>query len=222
MYIGNARLTTKEWISPRTLILELELESEQTFIPGQFFTFFFQREGKKIPRSYSILGMEGKKLTLCIKLVEQGVASEVFEAAKLGDEFSLRGPFGRFVYQEDENPNVFLIATDTGIVPFHAMLEQGEILKKNVTLLFGSRNQEEIYFREQYEELAKKDNFTFLPTLTREEWDGLQGRVQKHLPEWAIFTTFYICGRKEMVLEVVDLLKKKGVADKHIHIERYD
>ena len=61
-----------------------------------------------------------------------------------------------------------------------------------------------------------------MPTLTREEWDGLTGRVQKHLPEWTMSTTFYVCGRKEMVLEVVEMLKSKGVQSEHIKIERYD
>lgn len=222
MYAGNARLIEKTWISSRTLIMKFQLDEELQFIPGQFFTFFFEVEGKKKPRSYSILELNGQELVLCVKLVDDGLASAEFEKAEVGDNFSIRGPFGNFTYQEDSNLNVMFIATDTGIVPFHAMIKNGEVLKKNTILLFGSRNQEEIYFREEYEELAKTDNFTFLPTLTREEWNGLQGRVQKHLPEWVEHTTYYICGRKEMVQEVTAILKDRGVKNQFIKIEGYD
>ena len=222
MYAGNARLEKITWLSKRTLELELTLDEQLSFEPGQFFTFFFEKDGRKIPRSYSILRLEGKTLTLCIKLVDGGVASEEFEKAKVGQDFFIRGPFGRFVYEEDKNPNVMFIATDTGIVPFHAMIEEGKVLEKNTILLFGSRNKEELYYKDVYEKLHEQDNFTFLPTLTREDWDGLTGRVQKHLPEVTAHTTFYVCGRKEMVQEVTAILKERGTPDTCIKIERYD
>lgn len=222
MYVGPATLTEKTWISSRTLILKLELEEEVNFIPGQFFTFFFTVEGKKKPRSYSILEMNGKELVLCIKLVDDGLASKEFEKAKISDIYQVRGPFGQFIYRPDDNEKIWLIATDTGIVPFHAMIQQGDVLQKDITLLFGSRNQEEIYFREEYERLTQNGNFIFLPTLTREDWPGLKGRVQTHLPNHVSDTTFYVCGRKEMVLEVTQILKNRGATDDQIRIERYD
>jgi NAD(P)H-flavin reductase len=222
MYAGKATLSMKEWISSRTLLLSLTLDEELTFVPGQFFTFIFQGAERKIPRSYSILRVEGKELILCIKLVDGGVASERFEKAEVGKEFTLRGPFGQFIYEEDENEKVMFIATDTGIVPFHAMIQEGTVLNKDTTLLFGSRNTEEIYFKEIYEDLHRKNKLTFLPTLTRQNWDGLIGRVQMHLPEDVNNTTFYICGRKEMVQEVTAILKERGAQDTNIKIERYD
>jgi NAD(P)H-flavin reductase len=53
-------------------------------------------------------------------------------------------------------------------------------------LLFGARRESDIYYREEFEQLAAKHaNFHFLPTLSRAEaeWKGLRGYVQEHLPE---------------------------------------
>ena len=64
-------------------------------------------------------------------------------------------------------------------------------------------------------------NFTYKPTLTREEWDGLMGRVTKHLPESTKNKTFYICGLKELVLDSKAALENLGVAKENLKFERY-
>lgn len=222
MYAGTATLVSKETLSDRTVNLTFTLEEELDYTPGQFITFFLERDGKKLPRSYSILKTEGKNVVLCTKLVEGGVASEVFLAANPGEEFFVRGAFGNFVYKEDNNPHVWFIATDTGVVPFYNIIMHTDACEKNATLLFGARNTSELYFNDEFVSLEVQGKLNYLPTLTREDWDGLTGRVQTHLPADCSETTFYICGRKEMVLETVQALKEKGVPDENIKVERYD
>jgi len=51
-------------------------------------------------------------------------------------------------------------------------------------LLFGTRYEQDIYYRDEFERLAAEHpNFHFLPTLSRgsAEWKGLRGYVQEHV-----------------------------------------
>ncbi len=97
-----------------------------------------------------------------------------------------------------------------------------------VTLLFGTRYEQGLLYRAEFEALAESwPGFTYIPTLTRPSngWQGRQGRVQAHLEEALANRTgldVYICGLKEMVEEVRTLLKARGFDRKQIIAERYD
>lgn len=225
MELLKATLINKSTMSTRALYLTFKLDKKIDYVPGQFLTFFLEKDGKKFPRSYSLstpcIGLD--EVSFGVKLVKDGVASSIFSNSKVGDSFTARGPFGEFVFDEaDSNKNVVFIATDTGVMPFYAMLQACKVTKPT-QLLFGARNEDELYCRGFFEKLQRDNElFTYLPTLTRQEWTGLMGRVQEHLPQNCKDTTFYICGRKEMVLETIKLLEEKGVSKENIKFERYD
>ena len=55
---------------------------------------------------------------------------------------------------------------------------------KEIWLVYGTRYESDIYYREEFEALARrKPNFHYLPTLSRadESWSGLRGYVQDHV-----------------------------------------
>ena len=55
---------------------------------------------------------------------------------------------------------------------------------KEIWLVYGTRYESDIYYREEFEALAeRKPNFHYLPTLSRaeESWGGLRGYVQDHV-----------------------------------------
>jgi NAD(P)H-flavin reductase len=95
-------------------------------------------------------------------------------------------------------------------------------------LLFGARREEDLYYRQEFEQLAAKHaNFHFLPTLSRAipEWKGLRGYVQQHLGEIVGMRTdmdAYICGLDKMVTANRELLKGLGWDRKSIRYEKYD
>ena len=94
--------------------------------------------------------------------------------------------------------------------------------QKRCTLIFGVRSKEDLFLHQELQELAEKHlHFRYIPTLSRDAWEGSMGRVQAHLPENMQEKTFYICGLKEMVLETQALLISKGVAKEKIRVERY-
>jgi CDP-4-dehydro-6-deoxyglucose reductase len=101
-------------------------------------------------------------------------------------------------------------------------------LAKQLTLLFGVRYRNSIYYGDEFEALAKRhSNFRFWPTLSRPEssWSGRTGHVQTHLLE-ALGDRrdldVYICGLKAMVDDVRGILKGLGFDRKQIIFEKYD
>jgi CDP-4-dehydro-6-deoxyglucose reductase len=148
---------------------------------------------------------------------------------KPGDSVEMTDPLGFFVVRNPAKDAIF-VATGTGIAPFRSMAPEylSHPEAKQLTLIFGVRHEQNIYYRDDFEALAKEhSNFHFLPTLSRAEpsWLGRTGHVQLHLFE-AIGDRrdldVYICGLKAMVDDVRAILKGIGFDRKQIIFEKYD
>lgn len=198
-----------------------------SFQAGQFITLRIDKENESRLKSYSILNPPSKqgKVDLCIKLVEGGFASEILKKAKKDDIFQIKGPFGHFVFDEkDNNGECWLIGGGTGVAPLYSMLMEHLVHHKvkKFVLVFSVKEKKDLFLHNEFQKLEKKyANFIYLPTLTREKWEGATGRVQEHLPASLENKTFYICGLKELVMETKEHLIKKGVKAEHIKYERY-
>jgi ferredoxin-NADP reductase len=151
---------------------------------------------------------------------------------KEGDEIRCQGPFGDFILRPPMRDSIF-IATGTGVAPLRSMLhwllaDDSRHQGKHLWLLFGSREEKNIYYHDEFLNLAgQRSNFHYLPTLSRgsSEWPGLRGYVQEHLPEIAhgrLDMKAYICGLNKMVDANRELLKSLGWDRKSINYEKYD
>ncbi len=228
----KARLVESHEIAPlvRHFVFEVPEVERLQFKAGQFVSFSEMLGGKKIIRPYSIASLpDGNRFELCLNLVEEGIFSPFLFALQPGDAVEMGAPLGFFVIRNPEKEAVF-IATGTGIAPFRSMapdyLSRPEA--RQLTLLFGIRYENSIYYRNDFESLARRhSNFRFWPTLSRPEssWTGRTGHVQTHLLE-AIGDRrdldIYICGLKAMVDDVRGILKAMGFDRKQIIFEKYD
>jgi NAD(P)H-flavin reductase len=174
-----------------------------------------------------------------------------------GGTIRIHGPHGHFTPRERMTDSI-LVATGTGIAPLRGFTQwlfpkEGPDRSngKEIWLVYGTRHESELYYREEFEALAEKHkNFHYLPTLSRaaESWTGLRGYVQDHverivearaarlgqgLPvpelEPAMQTVdvhfdvyAYVCGLNHMVSGVRALLTEFGWHRKQIVFERYD
>jgi ferredoxin-NADP reductase len=200
------------------------------FKAGQFVSFTEMLGGKKITRPYSIASLpDGNQFELCLNRVQEGIFSPHLFEMKPGDSVEMSAPLGFFVVRNPTKEALF-IATGTGIAPFRAMAPDylSHPQAQQLTLLFGVRYENSIYYGNEFEELARQHpNFRFWPTLSRPEssWNGRSGHVQIHLLE-AIGDRrdldIYICGLKAMVDDVRAILKGLGFDRKQIIFEKYD
>ena len=214
----------------RHFVFEVPGIEQLHFKPGQFVSFNETLKGKKITRPYSIVSLpDGNRFELCLNLVPQGVFTPHLFDMQPGDSIEMSAPLGFFVVRDPAKEAVF-IATGTGIAPFRAMTPDylSHPNANQLTLIFGVRHEHTIYYRDDFEALARsRPNFRFWPTLSRAEssWMGRTGHVQAHLVE-AIGDRrdldIYICGLKTMVDDVRAILKGLGFDRKQIIFEKYD
>lgn len=225
--------TRRFWIQ----VPELEVFD---FTPGQFVTLDLPIHDKpnKRWRSYSIASWpDGSNIfELLIVLMPTGLGSTyMFEQVQVGSELLLRGAQGVFTLPPVIEKDLFFICTGTGIAPFRSMLhhiKDHNIPHRNIYLIFGTRSQKDLLYPEELKSLQDQiSDFQYIPTLSREQWEGCCGYVHPvyqnlieqrkadngTLPE----ALFYLCGWKQMVDEAKQSILQLGYDKKDIHLELY-
>ncbi len=206
------------------------------FKPGQFMTFdlpIHEKRHRRL-RSYSIASYpDGSNvLEFVIVLLEGGAGSTyLFNEVELGSELTLRGPLGVFTLPETLDPSkeICFICTGTGVAPFRSMLQDirnRAIPYPPMRLIFGTRYEEGILYREEMEQLTKElTDFNYHITLSRaENWDGEKGYVHplyERLYANNKEVIFYLCGWNVMLDEAKQRLLKMGFDKKQIRYESY-
>ena len=215
------------------------------FLPGQFVTLDLPIHEKpnKRWRSYSIASWpDGSNIfELCIVLLDDGAGTNyLFNEIKEGSEITLRGPIGVFTLHEEQlEHDLFLICTGTGIAPFRSMLHYiklHNIPHKNVYLLFGCRTKADLLYFDELKSLSDSmPNIHYLPTLSRENWEGRIGYVHNIYEEICkanMITdangetqlqtaNFYLCGWKNMIDEARHRILELGYDRRNVHQELY-
>lgn len=210
------------------------------FIPGQFVTLDLPIHEKlnKRWRSYSISSWpDGTNVfELVIVLMEGGVGSKyLFENISEGSEIIFRGPQGVFTLPETIDKDLYFISTGTGIAPFRSMVHNimnQKIPHKNIYLIFGTRTKADLLYYDELKRLEQEvPSFQYIPTLSREKWEGCCGYVHEiyenivhskmngsgQLPP----SSFYLCGWKNMIDEAKQRIQGLGYDRKAIHQELY-
>ncbi len=202
------------------------------FKPGQFVTLDLPIHEKpnKRWRSYSIASWpDGSNVfELVIVLDKQGAGTPFLFDLKVGDELTLRGPQGVFTLKEQLEHDLFLICTGTGIAPFRSMvhhIKNNNILHKNIYLIFGCRTKDTLLYYEELKALEKEmTGFRYIPTLSREQWEGATGYVHAVYQELCAErqpADFLLCGWRGMIDEAKKTITEMGYDRKSIHQEIY-
>ena len=175
--------------------------------------------------------LDDKTVSLCVRKLEyedpetgehvEGVCSSFLCNLNPGDDVAIMGPVGKeMLLPDDEDANVIMIATGTGIAPFRAylwrMFLEGDKnpdynYKGKAWLFFGIPKTENILYKEQLEKMAQEhpDNFRMDYAISREQKNPeggrmyIQHRIAEHADElWEMMqnpkTHTYICGLKGM------------------------
>ena len=226
-------------LSPGTRQFDLIVMGEDRtfdFIPGQFITLDLPVSDKRRDRwrSYSIANEPNDKnlIELCIVRSPEGPGTRyLFEEIKTGSEITFKGPDGGFIIPGDLTKEIVMICTGTGVAPFRSMIRhimQNNMPFRSIHLIFGTRRQEDILYREEFEQYAKENPcFRYSVALSREEVKGFHhGYVHGiYMEEYSKNTPdryFYICGWSKMIDEAIENLILKSKYDKtQIRYELY-
>ena len=233
------RIENETYNTKRFWIQIPELESFD-FIPGQFVTLDLPIHEKvnKRWRSYSIASWpDGTNVfELLIVFLEGGAGTTyLFNEVTVGSELTLRGALGVFTLPEVLDKDIYMICTGTGIAPFRSMLHhinRNNTPHGDIYLIFGTRKQQDLLYFDELKALQEQiPQFHFVPTLSREKWEGCCGYVhaayeerimqKKNKTETLPPALFYLCGWKAMVDEAKHKLLDMGYDKKAIHLELY-
>jgi CDP-4-dehydro-6-deoxyglucose reductase len=213
--------------------VELPETPHFNFIPGQFVTLDLpiSEQRNKRWRSYSIASMpDGTNIIeLLIVHMEKGVGSSyIFEELKVGSKLTLRGPQGVFVLPKNLDKDLFLICTGTGIAPFRSMVQyihHHRIPFHKIYLLFGTRTQSDLLYEEEMTMLEQQmPGFKYIPTLSRELWEGHRGYVHPIYEELCKNlqpATFMLCGWRKMIDEGRERIIAIGYDKRDVDVELY-
>lgn len=231
---GKVIRIENETYNTRRYWIEVSELDKFDFVPGQFVTLDLPIHEKpnKRWRSYSIASWpDGTNVfELLIVLLEDGAGTPwIFKNIEVGSDFTLRGPQGVFIlHEENLQRDLFLISTGTGIAPFRSMTQHIKLHNtrhENIYMLFGCRTQKDLLYYDELKQLETElSNFHFLPTLSREDWEGKKGYVHALYEELCANkqpASFFLCGWKAMIDEAKKRIQDLGYDRKAIHQELY-
>jgi ferredoxin/flavodoxin---NADP+ reductase len=185
------------------------------FLPGQVLKIAINYNHP--PRIYSICsGNRENEVRILFNIKDDGFLTPKLAAMIPGDKILVSKPYGSFL---GTNEKAWWIATGTGIAPFYSMLKSG--LSANKKLIHGVRYLNQFYFED---ELESELNENYVRCCSGESsCNTIPGRVTDYLNEIEILpdVKYYICGQALMVVEVRDLLIKKGIRFENIMAEIY-
>jgi ferredoxin-NADP reductase len=200
--------------------------------PGQFLTFSFLFDGKKVVRSYSICSSPARSgyVEITTKRVNQGCVSLFLnDRASDGMTVEAHGPFGKFYFDESKHDDVVLIAAGSGITPMMAMLRYIDdlCLHTKVTLLYCVRASSDIMFESELAQLRSRQKLQYHVALSQphDGWLGRRGHLDRDFIEDTVqdlkSLDFFLCGPSPFMETARAILMGLGVPQAKIMQESF-
>lgn len=139
---------------------------------GQYITLFFNINGRKYARAYSLSSSPSinSYLEVTVKRIPRGIVSNyINNELKIGDIVEVSEPMGNFVIDNSNlSGTIYLWAAGSGITPLYSIIN--ELLNtqsgKSIYLVYGNKNTESTIFynqlkflNERYPSIFKMTNF---------------------------------------------------------------
>ncbi|HEX7667329.1 MAG TPA: FAD-dependent oxidoreductase [Polyangiaceae bacterium] len=235
----HAKLVATRTLSPTVRELTIEVAPNPdgtafTYEAGQYVNLFVPTAGLTMKRAYSIAsgpGIRGEnRFDIAVTKTSSGQASDSLHVHAIDAAYEVEGPKGGFVRRHPDKPALF-IGAGTGLAPLRAMIQ--DALKSpspaDIRLLFGARDESHMLWSDDVATWQASGKVTVDHSLSRssEGWKGLRGYVQAHavLQYETMAKTLapdvFVCGRTDMVTDVLAALEKHGVDSASIYAESY-
>lgn len=204
----------------RTFVFEA---GDTTWIAGQHDTFVLEQAGADKTanrRWFTIASAPSEKQVWISTRMSDSPFKQALAHLQPGDTIEAQGVVGKFVWEEDTDEPVTLVAGGIGITPFRSFLLERAARGKplNATLLYFNRD-EAIAYRDLFDRLAKEHpefqvRYLINEPITAEKIDELTPLSAQ--------TMVFLSGPKAMVDNVGNALKARGVPLKQDWFPGYD
>jgi phenol hydroxylase P5 protein len=171
------------------------------------------------------------ELEINVRIIPGGPGTAyLHETLKVGDAMRISGPYGRFFVRNSLNAPILFIAGGSGLSSPRSMildlLSQGS--SQPITLVYGQRNHAELYYDDEFKELAAKHaNFNYIPALSEDAsgFDGIKGFVheaaQQHFNGDFSGHKAYLCGPPAMIEACLGTLMQGRLYERDIYAEKF-
>ena len=245
MSVKYFHLTVKEIIEEtpdtKTISFWHPVHNTIPYKAGQFLTLMPVIDGQKVRRSYSMSSSPNKdaSIAVSIKRVANGLVSNYLcDNLKVGDALEIMEPMGHFIIEPNPNKErtIVLFGGGSGITPLMSILKSVLPVEKKtkVYLVYGSRDEDSIIFKnqlaeleQQYEGRLRVMHVLSKPTYT---WTGYKTRINQASAvtflkqDFAIdiaSAEYYLCGPEGMMDSVTKALNIFNVPAENIHQEHF-
>jgi len=214
---------------------------EHSGMAGQYSEVLVKQVGNS--RSYSFAKAPENEnpgeLSFFIRNVPKGRFSKwLFDGDPTGQKLEVNTPFGSFYYRDGKGTMV-CIAGGSGMSAVKAILEKAAIdqVERDAVFLFGARTQQDIYGKEELEEIKKKWNpnykfeYTYVLNMEPEDsnWNGARGMVTDYLKSDYIEKNKlkmkdcqgYLCGPPPMIDAAIKEFTSEGMPNNEIYFDKF-
>jgi ferredoxin-NADP reductase len=214
---------TQQTHDTKTLRFQVPKERRFRAKAGQFLSFQWTIDGRRITRSYTISSSPtyNDYVEITPKRLENGCVSAFLnDRAKPGLSVQATGPYGRFYFNETLHKSIVLIAAGSGITPMISMLRYIDDRKMStpVTLLYCARTAADIIFQNELARLRQSlPNFKYEVCLSRPDptWSGQSGHLTREFVSQHVIDpsslTFFLCGPQGFMINARQILLDLGV-----------
>ena len=156
-----------------------------------------------------------------------GQLTEALHSLQVGDEITVRGPYGNHFPVEDalKGKDLLFIAGGIGLAPLHSVINYCRHYRDRygkIDIVYGSRSKEDLVDFPEIENVwCQEDGINVHLTIDREqpEWDGHVGFVPNYVKELGFTTdkTVVMCGPPIMIKFTLAGLMELGFAREQVY-----
>lgn len=221
VYTGHVmnqfQLISVEPLTASSVLLTMQAKRPKDalrFYPGQYAAIGFKKAGRPSPvRCFSVITVPERPDVLQFGMRIEGNFTQTAARLTPGTKVFIRGPFGNFVVDEQQDRNLVMLAGGIGITPFVSMIRAATHYRspKPMVLLYSCRSQNDIPFYDEILELEQRNpRFKAVFFITGGDVDKgrpghfISGRITgRRLEELSHgrpnFFTYFLCGPKSFM-----------------------
>jgi ring-1,2-phenylacetyl-CoA epoxidase subunit PaaE len=215
-----------------------ELQSNYSFVAGQYVNVKVTLDGQEIRRAYSICSApKSGELRIAIKSVKNGFFSKFAnEKLSIGNVIEVGTPEGKFTFEPkaDRQRNYAAFVAGSGITPVFSILKSVLEEEPNSTfvLVYGNKSEKDTIFHNTLHDLQLQYvGRLFVQYVYSQSTadNALLGRIDHTTVNYVLkskhaemeFSKYFLCGPEEMIEIVTAALKENNVSDSDIKFELF-
>lgn len=226
------KITERPESDARTILLEKADKSPAAwFRAGQYVSLKLDIGTSHVTRPYSIsssplLTKDGQVEITVRRKADGFVTPYLMDSLKEDDHIRISGPEGQFYHERlRDSENVVAVAGGSGITPFLSMARaiRDGVESFNLTILFGSRTEKSIMFKDELCKIQKAtDKVKVVHVLSDEEKEGFEhgfidaNLISRYAPD---DYSLFVCGPEAMYRFIEKEIAELGIPPERVRME---